>query len=56
MTAKERQATRRLEIENAELRAAIANHMRVYGNALVEIIELKAQLELVRSAVNGEVE
>lgn len=54
MTAKEQQRMRRLELENAELRAAIANHMRVYGDTLVEIIDLKTRLELVRSAVNGE--
>lgn len=54
MTAKERQAMRRLELENAKLRAAIANHMRDYGDALIEIIDLKARIELVRSAVNGE--
>jgi hypothetical protein len=51
MTAKERQQMQRLQIENAELRAAVANHMRIYGDNLIEIIELKATLELVKEAL-----
>ena len=51
MNAKEQQKIRRLEIENAELRDKIAQHMRVYGECLVTICELKAKLELVDSAL-----
>lgn len=53
MTAKETQRMRRLEIENRELREKIANHMRVYGNQLMLIVEMKAKLELVESALHG---
>ena len=42
MTAKEQQRMRRLEIENAELREKITNHMRVYGQMLTEICEMRA--------------
>lgn len=51
MTAKERQRMQRLEIENIELKARIGKDMDVYGNLLIEIIELKATLELIRSAM-----
>lgn len=53
MTAKERQQMQRLEIENRELRHEIAKHMRIYGDNLVVIIELRAKLELVASALRG---
>lgn len=53
MTKNEAQKMQRLETENAMLRAQIGNHMRVYGDCLVEIIELKAKIELVESAIRG---
>ena len=54
MTAKERQKMQRLEIENRELREQHTKHMRIYGDNLMEIIELKAKLELIESALRGD--
>ena len=54
MTAKERQRMQRLEIENRELRNKIANHMRVYGDMLVELAEMRAKLELVDCALHDD--
>lgn len=54
MTAKEQQRMQRLEIENRELREQNAKHARIYGDNLMEIIELKAKLELIESALRGE--
>ncbi|MFZ4540149.1 hypothetical protein [Propionivibrio sp.] len=54
MTAKERQRMMRLEAENAMLRNRNSEHVRIYGNMLVEVIELKATLSLVGSAINGD--
>lgn len=56
MTAKEQQQMRRLAIENAELREKITNHMRVYGQMLTEICEMRAKLALVDLAIHGEQE
>lgn len=53
MTAKELQKMQRLEIENHELRERIAKNMSVYGDQLILIIELKAKLDLVASALYG---
>ena len=53
MTAKERQRMLRLEIENAELRERVSKDMSVYSNNLIEIIELKATLELIQFALEG---
>jgi len=53
MTAKEAQRLQRLEIENRELREQHAKSMRIYGDNLMEIIELKAKLELIESALRG---
>lgn len=52
MTKKEQQRMRRLELENAELREAIDKHMRVYGDALGELVTLRATLQLVREAMD----
>lgn len=52
MTAKEQQRMHRLEIENRELREKISKHMRVYGDQLVRICEMKAKLELIDSALH----
>ena len=51
MTKAESQKMHRLELENQELRAQHEKHMRVYGDNLIEIIELKATIELIRSAL-----
>lgn len=53
MTAKERQRMQRLEIENAELRERVSKDMSVYSDNLIEIIELKATLELIRVAMEA---
>ena len=53
MTAKEKQKMRRLEIENAELREKISHQMRVYGDQLVTICEMRAKLALIDSALHG---
>ena len=52
MTAKEAQKVQRLESENQMLREKLAKSMQIYGDNLVEIIELKATLDLVQSALN----
>jgi hypothetical protein len=52
MTAKEFQRMRRLEIENAELRAKVLTTARVYGQCIVEICELKAKIALVDPALH----
>ena len=51
MTAKERQRLERLEEENRRLRENHTKQLRIYSDLLVEVIELKAVLALVRSAV-----
>ena len=51
MTAKERQHLKRLEEENRMLRENHTKQLRIYSDLLVEVIELKAVLALVRSAV-----
>jgi len=56
MTAKERRRMERLERENAELRDNIAQHMRIYGDALVTICELKARIDTARDALQELVE
>ena len=53
MTAKERQRMQRLEIEDRELRERVSKDMSVYSDNLIEIIELKATLELVQVALEG---
>lgn len=54
MTAKERQQFQRLEAENRMLRAQLDKRMEFYRDQMIEIIELKATLELIRSAMNGD--
>ncbi len=53
MTAKERQRMQRLEIENRELRAALEHHQDVGRKMLYEIVDMKAKLELIESALAG---
>ncbi|MFZ4538949.1 hypothetical protein [Propionivibrio sp.] len=54
MTAKEQQRMARLEAENDMLRERNGQHLRIYGDMLIEMIELKATLSLVGSAINGD--
>ena len=53
MTAKEALKARRLELENAELRQANDRHFAVYREQSIELIELRAQLALLREVANG---
>lgn len=48
MTKAEQAKLRSLELENAELREWQATHLRVYGDMLAELVELRAQLQLLR--------
>lgn len=43
----------RLERENEELRAKIANHMRVYGETLGELVTYKVRLENALDVLKG---
>ena len=51
MTPKEQQRINRLEIENIELRKKLDRNMEIYRDQLFEIVDLKAKLELVASAL-----
>jgi len=53
MTAKERQRMQRLEAENRMLRERVSMDMNVYSNNLIEIIEMKATIELIKTAIEG---
>lgn len=53
MTAKERQRMQRLEAENRMLRERVSMDMNVYSNNLIEIIEMKAMIELIKAAIEG---
>lgn len=53
MTAKERQRMARLEAENRELRERVAKDAEVWRDQALELIELRARLELVRQALEG---
>ena len=53
MTAKEKAKLRRLELENEQLRAQHARHIEVYRDQSLELIELRAKLELLRELANG---
>lgn len=48
MTKAEAAKLRRLELENAELRAQHLRHIEVYREQSIELIELRAQLQLLR--------
>lgn len=48
MTKAEQTRMRRLELENAELRAQHMRHIDVYRQQSTELIELRAQLQLLR--------
>lgn len=53
MTARERAHVRRLELENAELRAQVEKQIDIYRSQAIELIELRARLELLAEVVNG---
>jgi hypothetical protein len=53
MTRSQQQKMRRLELENEQLRDMHNKHLEVYRDQLIEIIELKATLELMQEALNG---
>ena len=55
MTKQEQQRMTRLEIENEKLRRRVSEDMRVYGDLLIEVIELKATISLIDSAINREI-
>jgi hypothetical protein len=48
MSTREQAKLRRLELENEELRQANARHIDVYREQLVELIELRAKLQLMQ--------
>lgn len=48
MTKAEEARMRRLELENAQLRAQHMRHIEVYREQSTELIELRAQLQLIR--------
>jgi hypothetical protein len=54
MTKKEQQAMDRLKLENEHLREYIEKHMAVYREQLYELVELKTQIDLIKSAMEGE--
>lgn len=54
MTSKERQRMQRLEVENKMLREQVVKYMRIYGDQLCELIDAKAKLELIKSALEDE--
>lgn len=53
MTVLEKAKLRRLELENEQLRAQHARHIEVYRDQLIELIELRAKLDLLREVANG---
>ena len=53
MTKAESARLRRLELENAELRRQVAKHIEVYREQSLELIELRATLQLLRELVGG---
>ena len=48
MTAKEQAKLRRLELENEQLRQQHLRHIEVYRDQSLELIELRAQIQLLR--------
>ena len=48
MTKREQDKLRRLELENAELRAQHMRHIEVYREQSLELIELRATLQQIR--------
>jgi hypothetical protein len=54
MTKKEQQRMQRLEAENKQLRDRVAKDAEVWRDQAIELIELRAKLELIASALRGE--
>lgn len=54
MNAREKAHVRRLELENDELRAKVARHIDVYRDQSLELIEMRAKLELLREIMEGD--
>lgn len=52
MTAKERAAMRRLELENEQLRQRIAKDSEVWRDQALELIDLRVRLELLAEIIN----
>jgi hypothetical protein len=47
---------RELTAENAAMREEIEKHMRIYREQLYEMVEIKVKLQLIREAVDLEVQ
>lgn len=54
LTARDKAKLRRLELENAELRQANARHIEVFREQTLELIELRATLQLMRELLGVE--
>lgn len=54
MTKAEARRLRRMEIENADLRAEMAKHLRIYGETLGELVTLRATIELLREVMDSD--
>jgi hypothetical protein len=52
VTKKETLHLRKLEIENAMLREQHTKHMQVYRDQTLELIELRAKLQLCKDVLN----
>lgn len=48
MTTKEQAKLRRLELENEQLRQQHMRHIEVYRDQSIELIDLRAQIQLMR--------
>lgn len=53
MTARDRARLRRLELENQQLREKVARHIEVYRDQLIELIELRATVDLLRELLGS---
>jgi hypothetical protein len=56
MTKKEATYLRKLEIENAMLREQNTKHMQVYSTQIIELIDLRAKLQLLNEILNDKPE
>lgn len=54
LAARDKAKLRRLELENAELRQANARHIEVFREQTLELIELRATLQLMRELLGVE--
>ena len=53
MTKQEQMKLRRLELENERLREVNDKHIDVYRDQAIELIELRATIELLKEVING---